>query len=214
MTPITPEFIQRATGASSANAILFLPHLDETCRANSINTPRRLAGFLSQIGHESGGLSRLEESLNYSTDALLAKFSRTRISAEDANAFGRRRGQPADQNKLANILYGGAFGRANLGNTHPGDGAKFIGRGLKQLTGRGNHTRCGDALGLDLVANPKLLLLPVNAARSAGWFWAVNGLNQLADLGDVLGMTRRVNGGTFGLSERNALWDEGLKVLA
>lgn len=214
MIPLTAESIRRATGATLATAALYLPFLQATCKTYNITSPRRIAGFLSQIGHESAGLSQLQESLNYSVDGLLATFSRKRISAEDAQTYGRRRGQPANPVKLANLLYGGAWGRANLGNTEPGDGHRFIGRGLKQLTGRDNYARCGHALRIDLISQPDMLLQPVNAAMSAGWFWSSNGLNEIADTGDVLGMTRRVNGGTNGLSQRETLWQAGLQVFA
>jgi putative chitinase len=214
MIPLTAEQVQHATGASLQNAALYLPFLQSTCKLYSITSPRRVAGFLSQIGHESAGLSALVENLNYSADGLLATFSRRRISAEDAQTHGRRRGQPANQVKLANLLYGGAFGREQLGNTQPGDGWTFRGRGLKQLTGRDNYKRCADALQIDLLANPDLLLQPANAMLSAGWFWSTMKLNELADLGDVQGMTRKVNGGTNGLAQREALWQAGLSVFA
>ena len=214
MIPLTAEQVQKATGANAANAEKYLPHLQVTCKHYSITSPRRVAGFLSQIGHESAGLSILTESLNYSTDALLKLFSRSRISAEQAHEFGRRRGQPANQIMLAKVLYGGAWGRTNLGNTEPGDGWRFRGKGLKQLTGRGNFQRCSDALKVDFVVDPDKLLLPEHAAMSAGWFWSANKLNELADLGDLQGMTRRVNGGVNGLAQREALWQAGLAVFA
>lgn len=109
-------------------------------------------------------------------------------------------------------MYGGAWGATHLGNTQPGDGARFIGRGLKQLTGRDNYARCGKALGEDFLSQPERLVMPVNAALSAGWFWAANGLNEIADRGDVVEMTLRVNGGRNGLVQRQALWDHGLEV--
>jgi putative chitinase len=214
MNPITTDQVQRATGATAANAELFLPHIQRACDRYSITTPRRVAGFLSQIGHESAGLSQLQEGLNYSVDGLLKTFSRRRISREDAARFGRTPGQRADQEAIANQVYGGEWGRINLGNTEPGDGHRFIGRGLKQLTGRDNYRRCGAALWLDLTGSPELLLQPQHAAMSAGWFWSVNGLNDIADLGDVLLMTRRINGGVNGLAQREALWQEGLRVFA
>ena len=214
MIPMTVEQLQKATGANAENAAKYLPHLQVACKLYSITSQRRIAGFLSQIGHESGGLSTVVESLNYSTDALLKLFSRSRISAEDAHAYGRRRGQAANQKEIAILLYGGEFGRKNLGNTRASDGWVFRGRGLKQLTGRYNYGVCGDKLGLPLVNNPDLLLLPEHAAMSAGWFWSHNKLNDLADLGDVQGMTRRVNGGTNGLAQREALWQAGLAVFA
>lgn len=214
MIPRTGEQVQCATGATLANAALFLPFLQSTCNLYSITSPRRVAGFLSQIGHESAGLSTLLENLSYSVDGLLKTFSRRRISVEQANAWGRRPGHSANREAIANQVYGGEWGRTNLGNTEPGDGWTFRGRGLKQLTGRDNYQRCGDALRIDLIGSPDLLLLPVNAALSAGWFWSTNKLNDIADLGDVLGMTRRVNGGTNGLAQREALWQSGLRAFA
>jgi putative chitinase len=206
MTPLTVAQVMRATGAEAADAERFLPFLQGACKAYDINTPRRIAGFLSQIGHESGGMSTLEESLNYSVEGL-ARFVRWgRISEADANRYGRKPGQRANQEAIANCIYGGEWGRKHLGNKSPGDGWKHRGMGLKQLTGLDNHARCGKALGEDFVNHPERLLLPVNAALSAGWFWKSNGLNELADRGDVAAMTKRINGGDLGLKERQQLW--------
>ena len=206
MIPLTVEYLMAATGSNRENAEKFLPFIQGACKAYDITTPQRVAGFLSQIGHESGGLSSLQENLNYSVDAILKLFGRHRISEADARLYGRTATQKANQKALADILYGGEFGRKNLGNTEPGDGSRFIGRGLKQLTGRSNYKRCGDAIGTDLIANPEKLLEPVNAALSAGWFWSANGLNALADKGDVVAMTKRINGGDIGLAQRQALY--------
>jgi putative chitinase len=197
-----------ATGSNRDNAEKFFPFIQGACKAYEITTPQRVAGFLSQIGHESGGLASLQENLNYKVEAILKLFGRHRISEDDARKYGRNEatGQKANQKALADILYGGEFGRKNLGNTASGDGSAFIGRGLKQLTGRSNYQRCGDAIGTDLIANPGKLLEPVNAALSAGWFWSVNGLNALADKGDVAAMTKRINGGNIGLAQRQALY--------
>lgn len=211
---LTVEKVQRVTGSTRANAELFLPFLQGTCKAYDINTPRRIVGFLSQIGHESAGMSTLTESLNYSVESLINRFKRHRISIEDAKRFGRAPGRPANQERLANILYGGAWGEKHLGNTKPGDGWRFRGRGLKQLTGRFNYEACGQAIGEPLTAYPERLLEPINAALSAGWFWQSNGLNAVADRGDVESMTRIVNGGVNGLDARTALWTAGLEVFA
>ncbi|KHA80803.1 chitinase [Janthinobacterium lividum] len=105
-------------------------------------------------------------------------------------------------------------GRVDLGNTKRGDGVRFRGRGLLQVTGRANYAACGKALGLDLLAQPELLEQTVNACRSAGWFWQTRGLNALADAGDQERVTRRINGGVNGLAERLALYQAARKVLA
>lgn len=105
-------------------------------------------------------------------------------------------------------------GRVDLGNVRAGDGVRFRGRGLLQVTGRANYAACGKALGLDLLAQPELLEQTVNACRSAGWFWQTKGLNALADAGDQERVTRRINGGVNGLAERLALYREARKVLA
>ena len=108
----------------------------------------------------------------------------------------------------------GYEGRADLGNTVAGDGSKYRGRGLIQITGRANYAACGEALGLDLLSKPELLELPQYAAMSAAWFWSTKGLNTLADKGDFVKITRRINGGLNGQADRQGLYDKALKVLA
>lgn len=105
-------------------------------------------------------------------------------------------------------------GRKDLGNTEPGDGYKYRGRGLIQTTGRANYKATGDALGVDLIGQPELLGQPELAARSAAWFWQEHDLNILADSGDMRQITRRINGGYNGLDDRLALYQEALKALA
>ncbi|MCY0910826.1 glycoside hydrolase family 19 protein [Massilia antarctica] len=113
------------------------------------------------------------------------------------------------------IASGEAYeGRRDLGNTSPGDGRRYRGRGLIQITGRANYGACSMALGLDLLASPELLEQPVNASRSAAWFWKSHGLNELADAGDQIKVTKRINGGTNGLTERLALFSAAARVLA
>ena len=107
----------------------------------------------------------------------------------------------------------GYEGRRDLGNTVPGDGFRFRGRGLIQTTGRDNYKRTGEALGVDLIADPERLAEPVLAARSAAWFWKDKGLNELADKGDFLAITKRINGGYNGLSERQMLWADAKAAL-
>ena len=108
----------------------------------------------------------------------------------------------------------GYEGRADLGNTVKGDGSKYRGRGLIQITGRANYAACGEALSLDLIDNPALLELPQHAAMSAAWFWSMKGLNTLADQGEFTKITRRINGGLNGLEDRLQLWGRAKKVLA
>ncbi|RVD80048.1 glycoside hydrolase family 19 protein [Pseudomonas koreensis] len=108
----------------------------------------------------------------------------------------------------------GHEGREDLGNTVLGDGRKYCGRGLIQITGRANYTKCGEALGLNLITHPELLELPQHAAMSAAWFWKQNGLNDLADQDQFNTITRRINGGLNGLADRMALWEKARAVLA
>lgn len=104
--------------------------------------------------------------------------------------------------------------RYDLGNVAPGDGFKYRGRGLIQLTGRGNYRECGEALGVNLIDQPELLGEPALACRSAGWFWKTRGCNELADAGDFEAITRRINGGLNGYPQRLALWEKAKEVLA
>lgn len=112
------------------------------------------------------------------------------------------------------IASGDAYeGRGDLGNTQEGDGVRFKGRGLIQITGRANYAQCGAALGLDLLAEPELLETPENACRSAAWFWHSRGLNELADAGEFRLITKRINGGYNGLSDRQAYYIKAKEVL-
>ncbi len=104
-------------------------------------------------------------------------------------------------------------GRADLGNSQPGDGSKFRGRGLIQITGRANYMACGEGLGLDLIKQPELLEKPQHACMSAAWFWATNRLNTLADVGDITKISRRINGGSNGLQDRLAFFKKACEVL-
>lgn len=137
-----------------------------------------------------------------------------------AAAFIAQVGHESGQLRYVREIWGptaqqlGYEGRADLGNTVKGDGSKYRGRGLIQITGRANYAACGEALGLDLINNPQLLELPQHAAMSAAWFWSTRGLNTLADQGEFVKITRRINGGVNGLADRQALYDKALKVLA
>ncbi|OPA88690.1 chitinase [Pseudomonas fluorescens] len=136
------------------------------------------------------------------------------------SAFIAQVGHESGQLRYVREIWGptaqqaGYEGRADLGNTVKGDGSKYRGRGLIQITGRANYAACGEALGLDLINNPELLEQPQHAAMSAAWFWSANGLNTLADQGKFVKITRRINGGLTGQDDRQALYEKALKVLA
>lgn len=141
--------------------------------------------------------------------------NRLRISA-----FIAQVGHESGQLRYVREIWGptaqqaGYEGRADLGNTVRGDGSKYRGRGLIQITGRANYLACGEALGLDLINRPELLELPQHAAMSAAWFWSTRGLNTLSDQGNFAKITRRINGGLTGQDYRQALYDKALEVLA
>ncbi|MBJ2237073.1 glycoside hydrolase family 19 protein [Pseudomonas fluorescens] len=142
------------------------------------------------------------------------------VGAIRAAAFIAQVGHESGQLRYVREIWGPTAqqltyeGRADLGNTVKGDGSKYRGRGLIQITGRANYAACGEALGLDLINKPELLELPQHAAMSAAWFWSIKGLNTLADEGEFVKITRRINGGVYGLADRQALYEKALKVLA
>jgi putative chitinase len=183
----------------------WLDPLNKTFDKYQINTPQRQACFLGQTLHESGNFKFTRENLNYSAKALMATWPSRFPSLDIAMQYER---QPE---KIASKVYVG-----RMGNETPEDAAKFIGRGLIQCTGKENYTHCGEALGVDLVANPHLLEEPRYAVLSAGWFWNKKGLNALADEGtkDAFEvMTKRINGGLIGLDDRKTKMNEALKAL-
>jgi putative chitinase len=181
----------------------WLEPLQETFEKYQINTPKRQACFIGQCMHESGGFKFLKENLNYSAKALMATWPSRFPDMDTAEKYER---QPE---KIANKVYSG-----RMGNTEDGDGAKFIGRGLIQLTGKDNYKAFGEAIGEDLVSNPQLVEEPRYAALSAGWFWNKRGLNALADIMDITTLTVRINGGKIGIDDRIAKINKALDVLA
>jgi putative chitinase len=171
----------------------WLEPLLETFEKYDISTPKRQAYFIGQCMHESGGFKQLKENLNYSAKGLMATWPSRFPDIDTAEKYER------NPEKIANKVYAG-----RMGNTEDGDGAKYIGRGLIQLTGKENYANCGSAIGVDLVANPDLLSTPKYAALSAGWFWNRKGLNALADVDDLDTITKRINGGLIGIADRKA----------
>lgn len=167
-----------------------------------LNTPKRQAAFIGQCAVESANFTRLQENLNYSAQRLTQVWFSRFPNVSMAEPYAH------NPEKLANFVYAG-----RMGNLQDGDGWKFHGRGLIQLTGRENYENCGNGIGVDLIHNPDVLLTPQYAALSAGWFWGKRGLNLLADAQEYGTMTRRINGGLTNLEERIAKITKTLQVL-
>jgi putative chitinase len=182
--------------------------IPDTAAKFQINTPLRLAHFLAQCGHESGGFRVTQENLNYSAKGLAGIFRKYFPTEAAAAPYAR---QPQ---KIANKVYAN---RMANGSEASGDGYKFRGRGYIQLTGRDNYTQFGKAIGEDIASNPDVVASKYSLL-SAAWFWSKNGLNKLADVGatdsTVTSITKRVNGGTIGLPDRIKHFKEYYHLLA
>jgi putative chitinase len=202
--PITTQQLLQILPNARQVAGVFVPALNTAMAQFGISTPLRMAAFLAQVGHESAHLTAVVENLNYSASALQATWP-SRFPAALAAQVARKPEQ------IANIAYG-----SRMGNGPPvtGDGWKFRGRGLIQVTGWVNYQACGAALGLDLLNKPELLEQPVYAALSAAWFWQSNGLNAMADAGKFEAITKKINGGLNGQADRLEIYQRALKVLA
>lgn len=182
------------------------------CAKFEISRIRRVAAFIAQIGHESDFKPR-SENLNYSVDGLLKTFGRHRISAVDCQRYGRSSAHPANQEAIANCVYGGEWGRENLGNTQPGDGWTFRGVGPLQVTGRDNMTRFAEAMGMTLEQALAFARTLEGGIMAAAWFWEENDINRLADTPGVTDETKRINGGTIGLADRKTKFDRLVAAL-
>ena len=182
--------------------------IPDTAKKFEINTPLRLAHFLAQCGHESGGFRLTKENLNYSAKGLMGIFKKYFPTEAKANEYARK------PEKIANLVYGGRMGN---GPESSGDGAKFCGRGFIQLTGRDNYTAFGKSIGEDVTANPQVVAEKY-ALLSAAWFFNKNKLHIMADGGAtdavVTSITKRVNGGTIGLPDRIKHFKEYYSLLA
>ena len=182
--------------------------IPEVASKFEINTPLRLAHFLAQCGHESGGFKLTQENLNYSAKGLNGIFKKYFQTEADAKPYER------NPQKIANKVYGGRMGN---GAEASGDGWKYHGRGFIQLTGKDNYAAFGKSIGADTVSNPDLVASQY-ALASAAWFFNKNGLHKMADGGandaTVTAITKRVNGGTIGLPDRIAHFNEFYKLLA
>lgn len=188
---------------------VFVSALNTAMGKYQIITPQRIAAFLAQVGHESGQLLHLVENLNYGAPGLLATWP-DRFTPALAMQVAR------NPEQIANIVYASRLGN---GPAATGDGWKFKGRGLIQVTGWLNYQACGAALALDLLTQPELLEQPIYAALSAAWFWQTNGLNSLADAGEFQDIGSVINTGhrgrvPNGAADRLALYNTALQVLA
>lgn len=208
MTPGIDQLV--AAGIKRDVAERWLPHVQKALAKFGIESEKQVAAWLAQTAHESGGYTMLVENLNYRAPVMAACWpARFGVKNADGTWAKDDKGQRVPNKfalalerkpePLANVVYSSRMGN---GPVESGDGWKYRGRGLKQLTGKDNYTRCGQALGLDLVASPDLLLEPEGAALSAAWFWSVNKCGPLADADDFVGLTKKINGGTIGQQDR------------
>jgi putative chitinase len=188
MTPITADQL-KALGIAAQ----WLQPLNAAMLRFGINTPQRAAAFIGQCAHESGNFTALSENLNYKAESLMRVWPRHFPTPEVAAQYHR---QPE---KIANRAYANRMGN---GPEASGDGWKYRGRGLVQLTGKDNYRLASDALSVDLVATPDLVTQPDMAALTAAWFWNKNNLNALADAGNNELISKRINGGTHGMDDR------------
>ena len=168
-----------------------------------IDTVERVSAFIAQCTHESGGFKRLKENLNYKWESLRKVFPKYFSTDELAQEYAHK------QDRIANRVYGGRMGN---GDESSGDGFRYCGRGLIQLTGKNNYTKFAESIGMEVEMVPALLESFEGAVESACWFWKTNNLNQHADAGDILTMTKRINGGTIGLEDRIKHYNHALEV--
>jgi putative chitinase len=210
-----------AAGVKQATAEKWADAVANACSEFGIDTPQRIAGFLSQCAHESGGFERLQENLNYSADGMAGIWpKRFAVLGPDKKPVKKDgKNQPnkfalalhRKPEMIANVVYSNRMGN---GPTESGEGWLYRGRGLKQLTGKDNHRACSAGLGVDLVSNPDMLLEPVYAARSAAWFWSTNKCNVFADAGDIEGLTKKINGGLIGIDDRKKRYANAMSSLS
>ena len=184
-------------------AATFHAALNEACRTFDISTPLRIAHFFAQTAHESADYTALVENLNYGAPGLQATWP-SRFDAARAAEYAR---QPE---KIANYVYADRMGN---GPESSGDGWRFRGRGILQLTGRATYAAVGEALAVDLEAQPDELTTPRLAALAAGWYWQARGINALSDRDDAIAVTEAVNGGRHGLEHRLELLSAAKAVL-
>lgn len=216
MPPITPDLLAAAVGCSRALATTWAKPIADACRLAEINTSPRLAAFLAEIGHESGGLAHTVENLNYSADRIRQVAAQSKPGTRWRSLGPRADKLARNPQALANAAYGGRMGN---GDEASGDGWRYIGRGLIQNTGKANYEAVRDQFrgrvpsAPDFLAKPEALADPTWAALAAGAFWLTHHLNELADAGDFNGITRRINGGTNGQADRRLRHDRAKQAI-
>ena len=173
----------------------------------NINTPQRIAAFVAQCAHESGNFMVLRENLNYRAVTLRKIFPKYFPTDAMANEYASK---PNKQEAIANLVYANRMGN---GGPETGDGWRYAGKGLIQLTGKSNYTWFAASLQIPVEEASEYLLTFEGAAQSACWFWETNKLNQWADKGDILTLTKRINGGTIGIQDRIKHYEHALHVL-
>jgi len=210
MMKITPEQLAHMI-PTNTEVDAWCDELNKAFDKYKINTPQRIAGFISQCAHESADFTRLEENLNYSEKALNSVFGRYFGEGKrNASEYAR------NPEKIANYVYMDQYrsARGALGNTQDGDGWRFRGKGMKQVTGRNNFTAFGKAFGMTAEEAADWAETKEGALASALWFWDSNNLNAIADTGDVTALTKRINGGDIGLADRKSRYATAMGVLA
>ena len=177
--------------------------LEQALPDYDINTPKRVASFLAQCAHESGEFRALKENLNYKAESLVRVWPRYFPDMATAQRYAH------NQEMIANRAYANRMGN---GPEESGDGWRFCGRGLIQLTGRNNYQAFADSIETNINDVPAYLATFEGAVQSACWFWESNNLNQYADAGDILTMTKKINGGTLGLDDRKKHYEHALQI--
>lgn len=206
---MTKDQFQQAANIGAGLAARWFPHIDATFKEFGITSAVDQAMFIAQFGHESAGFTQVVESFNYSVAGLQSTFGK-RLSKDQCAMLGRQRGEsvvPVNrQAAIANLVYSG-----RMGNKAAGDGWKYRGRGMPQITGLDNYRACSAVLKVDLVQAPELLEQDSFAMRSAGWFWSANKCGRYG--ADVEKVTKIINGGLNGLEDRTARYQRARKAL-
>lgn len=169
-----------------------------------IDSPTRVAAFVAQCAHESGGFKFLKENLNYRAESLNKTFKKYFPTLESAQPYARK------PEMIANKVYANRMGN---GDEASGDGFRYLGRGLIQLTGKNNYTLFAAAIDTPIEEIPEYLQTFEGAVQSACWFWEQNNLNAIADKGDIVTLSKRINGGTIGMDDRIMKYNKALKIL-